>query len=345
MDTKLQSVATPQRMLDPFTAIDALDMSPTSGFAVFDDDIEMVFCDKVIKGIAAAKQFFVAFYTPQMKTSTFPGRAMAALLVAGGAAVSAPSLAQSAQAGGEAQKWEFAATIYGFLPIITTTVNYPGDLGSSETRLSMHDVLSSLKMAFFASLDAHNGTWGIFNDVVYADLGGARSQTRDFSIGNIDIPASATTDLSADFKATLWTVAGEYRVLSDLDWKVDLLAGARLLNAKPSLGYSISGDIGPIVLPGRSGRKEVSESYWDGIVGVKGRYAFGDERKWFAPFYADVGTGQTKLTWQLAAGVGYVFSWGEAMAMWRYIDYTNNSGKPIEGMTMNGIMGGVTFRF
>lgn len=36
------SVETPQWMLDLFKAIDALDMSPTSGFAIFADDIEML---------------------------------------------------------------------------------------------------------------------------------------------------------------------------------------------------------------------------------------------------------------------------------------------------------------
>ena len=48
---------------------------------------------------------------------------MAALLFGGGAVVAAPSLAQSTPAGGDADKWQFAATIYGFLPIITTRVN------------------------------------------------------------------------------------------------------------------------------------------------------------------------------------------------------------------------------
>jgi hypothetical protein len=64
MDQMMKSVAAPQWMLDLFKAIDALDMSPTSGFAVFADDIEMVFGDKVVKGIAAAKKFFVTFDTP-----------------------------------------------------------------------------------------------------------------------------------------------------------------------------------------------------------------------------------------------------------------------------------------
>ena len=140
-------------------------------------------------------------------------------------------------------------------------------------------------------------------------------------------------------------MAGEYRLASDPAWTVDLLAGARLLDVKPTLGYSITGDVGPVVLPGRSGTKKVSESLWDGIVGVKGRYAFGDDRKWFVPFYLDVGTGQTKLTWQAAAGVGYAFHWGDVVAMWRYLDWNAKSGKSIEDLNLNGPMIGVTFRW
>jgi hypothetical protein len=35
---------------------------------------------------------------------------------------------------------------------------------------------------------------------------------------------------------------------------------------------------------------------------------------WFAPFYLDVGTGATKLTWQGFAGVGYAYRWGDVVA-------------------------------
>lgn len=64
MDPLMKSVETPKWMLELFKAIDELDVSPTSGFAIFADGIEMVFGDKVVKGIAAAKQFFVTFDTP-----------------------------------------------------------------------------------------------------------------------------------------------------------------------------------------------------------------------------------------------------------------------------------------
>jgi hypothetical protein len=280
-----------------------------------------------------------------MKIASCLSRATTALCFAGGALLPAPAAAQSAQPGGESGQWQFSASINGFVPAIDGKVNYAGDTRSSDIHVSMHDVLSNLKMTFQGSLDANNGRWGIFNDVFYGDIGGVKSRTRDFSLGGIGIPASATTDLSLDVKATFWTVAGEYRVASDPAWTVDLLAGARMLQVKPTLGYSINGDLGPIALPGRSGSKQVSESLWDGVVGVKGRYTFVDERKWFVPFYLDVGTGQTKLTWQGAAGVGYVFNWGEVVALYRYLDYENKSGKQIENLNMGGPMVGVTFRW
>ena len=267
------------------------------------------------------------------------------LCFAVGALLSAPAAAQSAQPGWESPKWQFAATLYGYIPTIDGKVTYAQDSRVSDIHVSMNDVLSHLKMTFQGSLDAHNGRWGIFNDVFYADLGGVKSRGRDFSIGSIGLPASTTTDLSLDLKATIWTVAGEYRLATDPAWTVDLLAGARLLDLKPTLGYSITGDVGPVVLPGRSGTKKVSESLWDGIVGVKGRYAFGDDRKWFVPFYLDVGTGQTKLTWQGIAGVGYGFPWGEVAATYRYIEWNAKSGKSLESMSLNGPMISMTFRW
>jgi hypothetical protein len=280
-----------------------------------------------------------------MKIPGFLSGTMMVCCFAGGALVPAPAAAQSAQPGWETGKWQFSASLNGFVPAIDGKVNYAGDTRSSDIHVSMHDVLSNLKMTFQGTLDVHNGRWGIFNDVFYGDIGGVKSQTRDFSLGNIGIPATASTDLNLGVKTTIWTVAGEYRVVSDPAWTVDLLAGARLLDVKTTLGFSINGDLGPITLPGRSGSKEVSDSLWDGIVGVKGRYTFTDDRKWFLPFYLDVGTGETQLTWQAIAGVGYGFHWGDLVATYRYIDWNAKSGKSVEGLSLGGPMISATWRW
>ena len=39
------------------------------------------------------------------------------------------------------------------------------------------------------------------------------------------------------------------------------------------------------------------------------------------PYYFDVGTGGSRLTWQGIAGVGYKFCWGEVIAPCRYLVY------------------------
>ena len=281
-----------------------------------------------------------------MRSSNSFRNATAALCIAAGALLPSVAGAQSASSSDLAEKWLFTATIYGWVPAIDGTVNFPGDRGSTNIHASMGDLLSHLRMTFQGTLDAHNGRWGMFTDVFYADVGGVKSHERDFHIGNVGIPVTTTADLNLDIKTLIWTLAGEYRIVADAAWTVDALGGARLMQMKPTLGYSITGDLGPIVLPGgRSGSKQVDENIWDGIVGVKGRYAFGDDRKWFAPFYVDIGTGQSQLTWQISGGVGYNFDWGSAFAMWRYLDYNFKSGKPLESTNLNGPMFGVAFRW
>jgi hypothetical protein len=61
--------------------------------------------------------------------------------------------------------------------------------------------------------------------------------------------------------------------------------------------------------------------------------------------YLDVGAGQSQLTWQVNAGLGYQFDWGSVIATWRYLDYNFKSGSRIESMNFNGPTVGVAFRW
>jgi hypothetical protein len=280
-----------------------------------------------------------------MKISPRLKGAIAVFSFAAGALLPMSTAAQSAQPSWEPGKWQFTATVYGWFPAIDGKVNFPDDKGSTDFHIPFHNTLDHLKMAFMGALDAHNGRWGVFTDALYMDIGGTKSQTRDFSIGGIGIPAGTTAEQNIDLKSWVWTVAGEYRVASDPAWTVDLLGGARMLYLKPTLGWSITGDLGPVFLPGRSGSKVITETLWDGIVGVKGRYAFGQNREWFLPFYLDVGTGQTKFTWQGVAGVGYSFHWGDVVATYRYLDWNNKSGKPLADINMGGPLLGVVLHW
>ena len=240
--------------------------------------------------------------------------------------------------------WKWHAIIYAYLPDIGGKTTFPAGSGSS-INVDADTILSNLKFTFMGTLEAQKGRWGAFTDVMYLDVGGSKSQSRDFSVGHAQIPVGVTADLDLDVKGLIWTFAGEYRFASDPNATFDVFAGARVASLKQNLGYNLSADVGPITGPGRSGSVEAKITNWDGIVGAKGRLAFGDRREWFVPLYVDVGTGDSDLTWQAIAGIGYTFSWGEVLAAWRYLDYNFKSGDRIESLNFNGPAIGVGFHW
>jgi len=262
------------------------------------------------------------------------------------AAVCTSLLCASAGAAAQAEEpWQFAATVYGYLPSLSGTTTFPATGGGSNVSVDANTILDNLKFTFMGALEARHGQWGAMTDVIYLDLGNTKRETRDLTIGGIQLPAGASAKVEFDLKGWLWTLAGTYRVVSEPQYTLDVLGGARLFDLQPTLAWSVTGNVGSIALPDRSGGREVTEQNWDAIVGAKGRAVFGDEKTWFVPYYFDVGTGNSKFTGQAMAGLGYAFKWGEVLAAWRYIDYQMKSGSAIERLSFSGPALAVTFRW
>jgi hypothetical protein len=118
-----------------------------------------------------------------------------------------------------------------------------------------------------------------------------------------------------------------------------------MLDMQQSLIWSFNGDISGLPLPGPSGTSQIDDTQWNVVAGVKGRANLGTEGKWFIPYYVDVGTGQSKFTWQGIAGVGYDFKWGSVLAAWRYMGYDFKSGSELQTLNFNGPAVGVAFRW
>jgi hypothetical protein len=254
---------------------------------------------------------------------------------AGLATVAAAALAPACGAAQElSDEWKFRASIYMWMPEIKSTVNLAGG-NTSDMDVKFHSLLDHLKMAGMGNLAAQKGRWGVFTDLIYFDVGSATTTTRDHTIDGVPLPEAISLDTTLDFKATVWTLAGSYRVMAGPYSSFDVFAGAQMLRLDATLNYEFSQDVGPFVGPNREGRRGASGNTWDAIVGVKGRASFGDDRKWFVPYYADVGAGQSQFTWQASAGVGYAFSWGEVVATWRYLDW-KEPGDHVSKLTVNG---------
>jgi hypothetical protein len=238
--------------------------------------------------------------------------------------------------------WQFDAVLYAYIPQIRGSTTFATGTTSNIT-LDPNQYLSSLNFAASGVFEARKGSLGVFTDIMYMSASGSKSATRDLSISGITIPASVSADAHFSVKSTVWTLAGEYRAVSAPQWTLDLLIGTRALFLDQHLSWNFSADIGPFVGPGRQGSSASNPNNWDGIIGAKGRWMFGDDHRWYLPYYLDVGTGASQLTWQAYGGVGYAFSWGEVVGVWRYLDWHFSAHS--SSFALNGPAIGVVFRW
>ena len=118
-----------------------------------------------------------------------------AMLFAGAAAAQAP-----------ADDWQFRAMIYAYLPDISGSTTFPA--GGGGISVGADKIVGHLNFAFMGTLEAQKGRWGAFTDVMYLNVSGTRSGTRDLTIGGGELPAGVTANASLDIKGTVWTLAG-----------------------------------------------------------------------------------------------------------------------------------------
>jgi hypothetical protein len=258
------------------------------------------------------------------------------------AAVALPAFAiADTQGSSQAGAFTYEASIYGYLPAIDGTTTFPA--GGSSVNVSASKILESLNFTFMGAFDVHKGPWGVFTDLMYVNLGASKTSSRDFTIGNIGLPAGTTANLNLDIKAWVWTLVAEYRVSDEPGVKVDLIGGTRYFDLAEKLNWTISGNLGPINPGSRSGSAEAGGPLWDAILGVKGHVTVGASN-WSVPFYLDGGAGDSNHTWQAAAGIAYSFQWGTVTGMWRYLDY-DLSGNKVTGLSFDGPLLGATFHW
>jgi len=240
--------------------------------------------------------------------------------------------------------WQFSATVYGWFPDIAGETSFPvGAVGTIDVDIST--ILDHLKMTAQGSFEIHKGRWGAFTDIVYLDVGEAASQTRNLEIGGQPLPAAVTADVDFDLKSTILTFAGSYRVVDGPGTTFELLLGARLASFDQTLEWEFSGNFGPVAPPPLTGSRDESVDQWDGIVGARGRLAFGNDAKWLVPYHFDIGVGDSDFTWQAMVGLAYAFGWGDLGVAWRHLDYDVGSDGPIADLNFSGPALGATFRW
>ncbi|MBM9513968.1 hypothetical protein [Desulfogranum marinum] len=230
-----------------------------------------------------------------------------------------------------AREWEHEVAIYGWFSDIDGTVHHPGGPGSgADFSYDASDILDNLEMIFMGGIASKYDKWSILADVVYMDVGDSKTKTFKAGSGSIDL------DLSS------WIVSGAvaYEVVNAEHGTLNVLGGVRYTTVDVDADLDVQW-----ALPSAAPQSNVSESeaVLDGIVGIRGRIILNDN--WYLPYHADIGTGGSELTWQLFAGVGYRFSWGDIRVGYRYLSYDFDDDQTMEDMALSGPVMGIGFRF
>ena len=274
------------------------------------------------------------------KTRKARRTALAAAVVASlGLGAAAPANANETEG-----DWSFRAIGYAYVPDITGTARFPaGD--SADIAISAQDLIDNTHAAGMAAFEAQKGRFGGFIDLIEMNVGDSIHDSPTIGAGSLPLPPGITADAKLDVEATVLTVGASYRPVATEAATLDVFAGARQLDAKTTLHWAFSAPFGPFVGPAQASKASVSADGWDGIAGVKGDFAFGDERRWFVPFYADVGAGDADLTWQAATGLGYRFDRFELIATWRYLRYEFDANSRLKDLDLEGPAIGVSYRW
>ena len=245
-----------------------------------------------------------------------------------------------------AADWKFALTPYLWLPNIEAngTTDSPPDTddgGEPSYEVGPADYLEHLNMVLMVTGEARRESWSVRTDVIYLDMSNERAAVKSISGpgGAIEIPVNAGT--SSSFEALEAQATLGYWIVDQPGVAVEIFGGVRYFDINFELDWEFDG---PLDLLPQSGSVEQSTNPLDAIVGANARFALGGG-KWFVPLHADVGTGDSSVTWQLSAGVGYSFSWGDLLLVYRHLELEHDPVDVVESMGLSGPAIGASFRF
>jgi len=219
--------------------------------------------------------------------------------------------------------WKFGGSAYLWAAGVEGT-----DAAGDEIDVSFSDVLEDLDGGLMGIIAAQKGRWTLIADIIYLSIHQATSSTANI----IGIPSKIDVDVK--MKGYISTFGVSYRVIDDDGTSLDLLAGARYFKLDLDLDLEVGGS---------KTKYSDSEDVLDGIIGAQ--VLFDLSEKWYLSCYADVGAGDSKLTWQAWPGVGYRFEKIDVVAGYRHLAWETDDGGTIDDINFSGPMLGVKFRF
>ena len=221
---------------------------------------------------------------------------------------------------------------------------------NDEAEVGPNDYLENLDFAIMITGEVRKGRWSVFTDVIYLDFSDEDSKVKSIDFvnrGSNPISSSLDAGTESSLKGLALTLAGSYGVLQGDLGRLELLAGLRYFGVEASTDWrlttTITGPDGSQVFQ-RTGSVSRSEDLWDGIIGLRGRLNLGGS-KFYIPYYIDVGTGSSEVTWEGMVGLGYGFKWVDILLAYRHLYYDMDDDDLIQDMRFSGPAFGLKIKF
>ena len=176
---------------------------------------------------------------------------------------------------------------------------------SSSVFIGFDDIISNLDWIVPLGADLRYKRVGFLPDLVALKMSGGGTS-----------PGPFFDKASYDLKLGILGLPAYLRLIDQPKTKFDLIGGARYLWIDFDIGLE-GGSVGDAFGAASAGTEA---KIWDGIVGMRVQHEFTD--KLFCSVYGDVGTGDSDLTYQILADVGYRFNDRFSLsAGYRYLHY------------------------
>jgi hypothetical protein len=220
--------------------------------------------------------------------------------------------------------WHLTGQVYLWGAALKGRTRLGGDL-----EVSFSDLVDNLDMAFMGGLEARKGKWALIGDIIYLDVSADKT-------GSLTDQALVTFTADVNVEGWVSNLLAGYRLADTGATYADIVFGARYLKLDTKLKVSANVASPP---PGLSFAAD--ESFWDAVAGFRGGIELPGD--FYVPYYVDIGAGESDLTWQAMAGVGWRPKWGEVTLAYRHIEWEFDKTTALTDMNLSGP--GVSFRY
>lgn len=232
-------------------------------------------------------------------------------------------------------------SIYGWLPNLNGNLtfqipnlpNTPEDPDTPEDGdTATSSLVDTLDMVFMGSYEVRKDKWSLLFDAIYLKL----SDSKENSVTLPPLFNQSSLEVSSEQEATMLFLnayAG-YTTIERSNFTLDALVGVRYFYLGVDTTFAVNN---------RDITLSPSVEFYDGLIGIKGEIALSEN--WYLPYQFDIGAGDSKLTWQTEASLGYRFDWGDILATYRHIHYDKSDSLLIEEIDIYGPKLGVVFHF